>query len=75
MKMCKTCETNKPETHFEEREDGWGLYDWCNECRAKEDRTHLTRKQQRFISKTQFFFVRDEQCQIPVIQTPLLVKL
>lgn len=75
MKWCKHCETNKSETAFEDREDGWGLYDWCNECRIKEGRNKLTQRQKTFIAKTRFFFIRDEQCQIPVIQTPLLVKL
>ena len=58
MKLCKRCEIKKSETAFEEREDGWGLYDWCNCCRVEEGRIKLTREQERFITKTQFFFVR-----------------
>lgn len=74
MKWCKHCEINKPETAFKDREDGWGLYDWCNECRLNEGRDRLTVRQWRFMAKTQFFFLRDEPCQIAVIQTPLLAK-
>ena len=60
MKMCKRCETLKPETAFQDREDSWGLYDWCNDCCMKEGRNKLTPKQQLYISKTQLFFLREE---------------
>ncbi len=75
MKMCSHCNANKPEADFEDREDGWGLYDWCNECRKKEGRHILTPNQREYIQKTQFFFLRDESCRTPVIQTPLLARL
>ena len=57
MKWCKHCNQNKSETAFKDREDGWGLYDWCDECRHKEGRHKLTPSQQRFLQKTQLFFV------------------
>jgi len=58
MKMCKRCETNKSETAFQDREDGWGLYDWCTQCRLEEGREKMTPWQRRYISKTQLFFLR-----------------
>ncbi len=58
MKWCKHCETNKLETAFKDREDGWNLYDWCNECRVNEGRHKTTYMQQIYVTKTQFFFVR-----------------
>ena len=58
MKWCKRCQLNKPEKAFQEREDGWGLYDWCNECREEEGRDRMTPRQKRYIEKTQMFFLR-----------------
>lgn len=60
MKWCKHCETNKLETAFKDREDGWGLYDWCEQCRTKEGRNKLTPLQQIFIEKTRLFTLRPE---------------
>lgn len=57
-KKCENCEEQKEEKCFTEREDGWGLYAWCDLCRKQDGRGHLTRKQRRYIKKTQLFFVR-----------------
>lgn len=61
-KLCKTCEIVKDTEHFQEREDAWGLYDMCNECRRLLDMDTTTRSQDRYIKKTQMFFVRGERC-------------
>ncbi len=60
MKWCKHCQTDKPKTAFKDREDGWELYDWCNECRLDEGRNKLTPLQQIFIEKTRLFTLRPE---------------
>ena len=60
MKWCKHCDEDKPETAFQDREDGWGTYGWCNECRRKEGRDKLTPLQQIFIEKTRLFTLRTE---------------
>ena len=56
MKQCGRCEVHKPVTSFQEREDSWDVYSWCNECRAVEGRMTLTPHQKRFMDKTQMFF-------------------
>jgi len=58
MKWCNHCATNKLKTAFKDREDGWNLYNWCEECRKGEGRDKLTPAQQTFIQKTQLFFVQ-----------------
>ena len=45
---------------FQDREDGWGTYGWCNECRVKEGRDKLTPLQQIFTEKTRLFTLRTE---------------
>jgi hypothetical protein len=61
-KICKTCEIVKDVTGFEDREDGWGLYDMCNECRIQLDMVQTTRSQKRYIKKTRMFHLRGERC-------------
>jgi hypothetical protein len=61
-KLCKTCEITKDVTGFEDREDSWGLYDMCNECRIQLDMAHTTRTQRRYIKKTRMFYLRGERC-------------
>lgn len=56
-KECEKCETIKDDKCFKQREDGWGLYAWCELCRRQDGRGNTTRKQKRFIKKTQLFFV------------------
>ena len=66
-KLCKTCEITKGTKHFQEREDAWGLYDMCNECRVQLDMDKTTCSQRRYIKKTRMFYIRDEQCQLSVV--------
>lgn len=61
-KLCKTCEIIKDVTGFQDREDGWGLYDMCNECRIQLNMHRTTRSQRRYINKTRMFFIRGERC-------------
>ena len=75
MKWCKQCNQNKSKTAFTEREDGWGLYDWCDTCRTAGKRFKVTGKQRRFIKKTRMFFLRPEPCPTPKVSVPLQVEL
>ncbi len=61
-KLCKTCEITKDTSGFQDREDSWGLYDMCNECRIQLDMHKTTRSQRRFIRKTRMFYVRGDRC-------------
>ncbi len=57
QKLCSSCEEQKPLSEFAEREDSWGTYAWCNDCRKLFDRDKLTKKQTVNIEKTQLFHV------------------
>jgi len=54
-KKCIECETVKPFTAFKEREDGWGLYAWCDDCRSRLGRLHPNPESEEFINKTGVF--------------------
>jgi hypothetical protein len=58
LKRCSCCETDKPQSAFTDREDNWGLYSWCNDCRKLLDRDKVTPKQAEFVEKTRIFRVR-----------------
>ncbi len=60
MKQCSKCHKPKNAVEFQDREDGWGTYAWCNKCRAKEGRDKPTPKQQKFVEKTRLFLLRPE---------------
>jgi len=58
QKKCSSCEEVKSIDQFAEREDAWGHYSWCEDCRKLLDRDKLTKKQAVIIEKTQLFHVR-----------------
>jgi len=44
MKRCERCELPKPKSAFYQREDGVGLYAWCQACMRQEGRLKLTKQ-------------------------------
>ena len=57
QKQCSECGEVKSIDQFAEREDAWGLYSWCDDCRKLLDREKLTAKQQKIMDKTRLFHV------------------
>lgn len=55
MKKCSNCELVLHESCFAQREDGWGLYAWCDRCRVKYKRVRVSGNQKEYIKKTSLF--------------------
>jgi len=54
-KLCRRCWEWKPTESFQQREDSWGLYAWCDECREREGRATVPADQAEYIEKTRMF--------------------
>ena len=54
-RKCHCCNEWKTFDHFEDREDGWGLYSWCQECRKDAGRLRVPRGIKWYINKTRLF--------------------
>jgi hypothetical protein len=59
QKKCGSCEELLSIDQFAEREDAWGHYSWCNDCRELLDRKNLTAGQYIYTERTRLFHVRD----------------
>lgn len=60
-KLCQRCQRPKTLDQFQEREDSWGHYAWCDDCRYKTGRLpghKIPLKQREFIEKTRLFNTR-----------------
>jgi hypothetical protein len=55
MKNCKHCNRVLDESRFSSREDGWGLYSWCDDCRISEGRDKVDSEIQTYLDKTRVF--------------------
>lgn len=60
QKKCSgDCGKVKSIDQFAEREDAWGHYSWCNDCRELLDRDKTTKDQDEIMNKTRLFHTVD----------------